>query len=96
MQSRKVVEIVSAIVDPNEKKIHLRAMSEDGKIEGYETPAEIWGRVPPGKDVVVELEKIARIFNGQRQLPDGSWEQIPDFKYKKIYIETEENTGDRK
>jgi hypothetical protein len=85
----KTVEVVSAIVEPDTKGINIRVENEKGELEGYFVPLEAWGRIPPDKDPALELEKIARIFNGYRESHDGDWEPIENFKRKKINIETQ-------
>ena len=60
----KRVEIISAIVEPDASGINIRAKNERGELEGYFVPSDAWGRIPPGKEPAIELEKIARILNG--------------------------------
>jgi len=85
----KIVEVISAIMEPDASGINIRAKNERGELEGYFVPAEVWGRIPPNKHPAIELEKIARILNGYKETPVNEWEPVPNFQPKKINIEIE-------
>lgn len=83
------LEVISAIVEPNASGINLRAKNERGELEGLFVPAEVWGRIPPGKDPAIELEKIARILNGYREVSNGEWEPVENFQPRIINLKIE-------
>jgi len=79
-------EIILSTVADDASGIHIRLRGEDKNIYVCFTPKDVWGKIPDDKDPKKELQKIADLLNGYKELPNGDIIKIPGFVPKIVTL----------